>query len=106
MGPVHVRVGHDNNLVVPKLGNIKILVDSRSKGGDHGFDLRIAVDSVKPCLLHVENLSSQGENSLGSPASGRLGRAAGGISLYDVNLTFSRILIRTVRQLTRQGHAV
>ena len=53
MRAVHVRVGHDDDLVVAELRDIEILVDSRSKRRYHGFDLRVSVNTVESRLLHV-----------------------------------------------------
>ena len=53
MGAVHVRIGHNNNLVVAQLGNIEIIVNSCSESGNHGLNLRIGVDLVQTGFLHV-----------------------------------------------------
>ena len=53
MGTVHIGIGHNDDLVVAELRDIEILVDSRSEGRDHGFDLRVSVNTVESRLLHV-----------------------------------------------------
>ena len=54
MGAVHVRIGHNDDLMVSQLGNIKVLVDPGSKGRDSwNGSLCISVDPVQSCLLHV-----------------------------------------------------
>ena len=58
MGSVYIGIGHDDDLIVAQLGDIKIIVNSRAEGGNHGPDLRVAVDLVQPGLLHVEDFSS------------------------------------------------
>ena len=81
-------------------------MNSRTEGRNHGLDLRIGVNLVKPCLLHVQNLSAQGKNGLRSAASRFFRRTACGISLNDINLAVFRILVRAVRQLSGKGHAL
>ena len=104
MGSVHVRIGHDDDLVVAQLGDVKIVVDARPEGGDHGFDLRVTVNPIQARLLHVEDLSSQGKNGLGALISGVLGGAAGRVSLHQEDLAVLRVLVGAVRQLAGQGH--
>ena len=93
MGAVHVGIGHDDDLVVAQLCDVKVFVDAGSERGYHGFYLRVAVDLVKPCLLHIENFSTQGKNGLGVPGPGGLGGTSGRVSLYNVDLAFSGSLL-------------
>ena len=81
-------------------------MNTRSKCSDHSLDLRIAVNSLKAGLLHIEDLASQRKNSLCRSGSCGLGRTAGGITLNYENLTILRILICAVCQLAREGHSV
>ena len=53
MGSIHIGIRHDDDLVITKLGNIKIVMNTGTKGRDHGFDLRIAVDPVQSGFLYV-----------------------------------------------------
>ena len=73
---------------------------------DHCLDLRVSVDLIQPCLFYIEDLSSQGQDCLGRTVSRCLCGTAGGISLYDIDLAFRRVFVRTVRQLARKGCAV
>ncbi len=57
VGPVHVGIGHDDDLVVAELVGVELLPDARPQGGDHGAELVVAVDPVGPGLLHVEHLA-------------------------------------------------
>ena len=88
MSAVHIGIGHQDDLVVTELGNIKIFVDTRTKGGDHSFDLGIGINLVKTRLLHIQDLTSKRQNGLGRTGSGCLCGSACGISLYDIDLTF------------------
>ena len=53
MGSVYIRIGHDDDLVITQLGNIEIVMDSGSECRDHRLDLRIGIDLVQSCLLHI-----------------------------------------------------
>ena len=37
MSTVHVRIGKDNDFIVPQLFDIEIIADSASEGSDHSF---------------------------------------------------------------------
>ena len=39
MGTVHIGIRQDNDLVIPKLSDIKIIPDAASKGSDHRLNL-------------------------------------------------------------------
>ena len=100
MRSVHVGIGHDNDLVIPELCYVKILGNSRSKGCYHIFDFLGIKYPVKPCLFHVEYFAPQRKHGLRSGIPCLDGRAAGGITLDNIYLTFRRILARAVRQLS------
>ena len=106
MRSVHVGIRHQDDLVVAQLRNVKIVMDPRSKGSDHSLDLRVGVNLVKPCLLHIQDLSAQGKDGLSRPGAGLLRGASGGVSLHDIDLAVLRILVRAVCQLAGQGHTV
>ena len=53
MCTIHVRIGHDDDLVVAQLGNIKIIVDSGTERSNHSFDLCIGINFVQSGLLYV-----------------------------------------------------
>ena len=93
MGAVHIGICHDDDLMVSEFADIKIIMDSRSKSCDHRLDLRIAVDFVKAGFLYIEDLSSKRKDCLSRTVSRCLSGTAGGISLYDVDLTVFRILV-------------
>ena len=103
MRPVHIGIRHNNDLIIPQLCDIEILMDACTESSNHGFDLFISVDPVKPCLLHIQNFTAKRQNCLCGTASCGLGRAPCGISLYDINLTVFRIFIGTIRQFTGQS---
>ena len=102
MGTVHIGISHDDDLMISEFADIKIIMDSCSKRCDHGLNLGIAVYLVETGLLYIENLTSQREDCLGCTVSRGLCGTAGGISLYDINLTIFRILVRAVCQFSRK----
>ena len=53
------RIGHDDDLVITQLGNIKILMDSGSEGSDHCLDLFVSVNLIQTCLLNIQDLTTQ-----------------------------------------------
>ena len=106
MGTVHVRICHQNDFIIPKLGYIEILMYSCTKCRYHGPDFRVCVYLVQPGLFHVQNLSPQGKYGLSGPGPGCLCAASGGIPLHDVDFTVLGILVRAVRQLSGKSHAV
>ncbi len=41
MSAIHIRIRHNNDLIISKFRDVKILMNSRTKGRDHGTDLVI-----------------------------------------------------------------
>ena len=104
MRPVHVGVGHDDNLVVAQTGEIHIvLTDPGSHGRDQGLDLLVLEHLIEACLLDVQDLAAQGQDGLKFGIAALLGRAAGRVALDNEHFAFSRILALTVGKLARQG---
>ena len=93
MRTVHIGIGHNDNLVVAKLADIKVLVDSGTKGCNHRLDLGVAVDSVQTGFLYVEDLTTERKDCLCGTVTCCLGGTTRGITLYDVDLTVFRILV-------------
>ena len=100
---IHIRIGHDDDLIITQLCNVKIVSISFRKaaaeGVDHGLDLRVCQHLVNARLFHVQNLSTDGQDSLIGAVPCHLGAAAGGISLYDEDLAFRSVTGFTVCQL-------
>ena len=103
MRPVHIGIRHNNDLVVPQLADIKIIMNPRAESRDHGFDLSIGINFIQSRLFHIQDFTAKRQNSLRRTASGSLGRTACRISLHDIDLAILRIFIGTVRQLTRKS---
>ncbi len=106
MAAVDVRVGHADDLVVPELGLVEVLVHAGAKGGDHGLDLGVGEDLVEPRLFDVENLAAQGQDRLKITVPAELGAAAGGIAFDDEQLAQRRVLLLAVGELAGQSGRV
>ena len=104
MRTVHIGIRHDNDLVIAKLGNIKIITVALGKSAaesiDHSLDLRICQYLVDAGFLHIQDLTADRKNGLIHTVSRCLGTAARRIALYDENLTFGRISGLAVRQFS------
>ena len=57
MGAVDIRIGHDDDFVIAKLRDIKVisvpLGKTAAESIDHGLDLRICKYFVNACFLHI-----------------------------------------------------
>ena len=103
---VDIGIGHDDDLVVAQFGDIEIVVDSGSECRNHRFDLGIRINFIETCLLYVQNFSTQRQDCLRCTASCGFCGTTRGISLNQEDLTVFRILVGTVCQFSRQGHAI
>ena len=93
VGAVHVGIGHDDDAVVAELGDIEVvLADAGAQGRDQGADLLGGDHLVETGLLHVEDLSLERQDRLEFPVPSLLGRAAGGITLDQVEFAQGRVL--------------
>ena len=104
MRAVHVGIGHDDDPVVAQLLEGEAVADAGAEGGDQRLDRVETQDLVQPRLLHVQDLATQRQDGLEVAIASLLGRAAGGITLDDIDLGLAGIAFRTVRQLTRQAY--
>jgi len=101
--PVHVGVGHDHDLVVACLFDIKLLAPNpRPDRGDYRLYLLVGQDLVQARFFHVEDLSLQRQYRLEVAIAPLLGGATRGIALHEVKLTERGILLRTVGEFPRQ----
>ena len=107
---VHVRIGHDDDLVVAQLFEVErafafAVADARADGGDHGADFGVLQHLVQARLLDVDQLAANRQDRLELPVAALLGRAAGGITLDDVQLGVRRVAVRAIGQLAGQAAA-
>src|SRR4051812_5409947 len=102
VGPVHVGVGHDDDLVVAGLLDVELLADPGADRGDQRLDLLVREHLVDAVLLDVDDLAAQRQDRLGVAIAPLLGRAAGGVALDDEDLGERGIAHRAVGQLAGQ----
>ena len=104
MSAIHVRISHNNNLVIAEFGDVEIITipfrKSTAKGIDHRLDLRIGKYLIDTCFFHVQNLSADWQNCLIRAVSRRLCGTSRRISLHDKNLAFVCISALTVCKLS------
>src|SRR5918997_7230434 len=106
VAPVHVGVGHDDDLVVAGLRDVEGLPHPRAYSADHGLYLDVGEDLVYVGLLDVEDLAPQGQYRLEVPLPTLLRATTGRVALDDVQLAARRVLGRTIRQLAGQRRAL
>ena len=83
---VHVGVGHDDHAAVAQAGQVEAVADAGAQRRDQRLDLVVGQDLVQPGALGVEDLAAQRQDGLEVPVAALLGRAAGRVTLDDVQL--------------------
>ena len=58
VGTVHVRVGHDDDPVIPERGQVEFRVDPGAQRGDQRLDLLVLQHPVRFGLLDVQDLAA------------------------------------------------
>ena len=108
MRTVDVCIGHDDDLVVTRLGNVEVAAvagarrDAAADRGDKRLNGVARERAVVTHALDVQNLAAQGQNRLDVSAAAVLGRAAGRVALYDKELGQLGVTHRTVGELAGQ----
>ena len=64
MCSVDISIRHDDDTVISGFRRVKSISDTTTDSGDEVFDLFIDVDLVDACLLGIQYLSSEWEDSL------------------------------------------
>src|SRR5882724_10414211 len=107
VGTVHVRVSHQDDLVVAQLREVELVgPDASAHGGDEQPDFVVGQDLVVARLLRVDDLAAQREDGLRLAVAALLGRAAGRIALDQEQLAVLRVALRAVGQLGGQALVV
>lgn len=96
---VDVGVGHQHDLVIAQLADVELVVDARAEGGDDRLDLGVLENTVDACLLDVDDLAAQRKDRLVHRVAPRLGAAACGVALHDVDLALARVVAAAVGEL-------
>ena len=94
-------------LPVAELGEVEVvLADAGSQGGDQGANFLVAQHLVKARLLHIQNLSAQGQNGLVAAVAALLGGAAGGVALHQEQLAALGIALLAIGELAGQAAGI
>src|SRR5690606_38027088 len=99
---VDVGIGHEHDLVVPRLLAVEVLADARAERRDHRLDLGVAERAIEARLLDVEDLAAQRKDRLRLRVAALHGRAAGRVALDEEDLALPRVAARAVLELA--GH--
>ncbi len=101
---VDVRIGHDDDLVVPHLERVELLLaDAGAEAQDERPDFLRREHPVESRLFDVEDLATERQNGLKEPVPTLFCRAARGITLYDEELGQLRVTLGAIRELAGQS---
>ena len=81
VGPIDIRIGHDDDLVVAQFLQIKLVANAGAHRLDQRADLFGGNDPVKPGAFHIQDFTLQWQNSLKLAVAAVFGRAASRIAL-------------------------
>ena len=99
MRAVHVRVGHEKDLVVAKAGGVVVVSDAAAQRLHDGAHLFVGEHLVQPRLFDVQDLAAQRQDRLEIPVASLLGAAPRAVPLDDVQLALRGVPVRAVREL-------
>ncbi len=96
MRAIDIGIGHDDDFIVPALGNIEFFANTRSKSSNHRPDFIIGQYLIEPCLFHIDNFATERQDSLEAAIPALLCTAAGRITFDQINFRLIRILFRAI----------
>ena len=73
MASIHIRISHDDDLVIADFADVKILLNSSTQCGDDRTDFITGEHLVHPGFFNIENLALQRQDRLITPISSLLG---------------------------------
>src|SRR3546814_10895565 len=100
---IDVGVGHDYDAVIAQLVYVEVRPYAVTQSRDQGCDLFAGYQAVETRFFHVQHFAPQGQNSLELAVAALLGRAAGRVTLDDVNFAQGGLFFLAVGQLARQA---
>ena len=104
---VHVRVGHDDDLAVAQLAQVKVvLADAAVQRLNDRADLFEAQDLVEASFFDVEDFTLERQDGLGLVVAPALGAATGRVAFDQVDLGFFDVFAGAVVELAGQAAAV
>ena len=102
MRAIHVRIGHDDDLVIAGPRNVELFLDSRPDRRDDRADLFVRQHLVDTSLLNIDDLAPQRQNGLKLALAPLFRRAAGRVTLDEIELAQLGIGQAAVGELPRQ----
>ena len=100
MRAVNVGIGHDDDLVVARLGYVPRLAEAAAYRRDNRANLGVGEHLVNPRLLDVQHLAAQRQYRLRGAVAARLRGASCGVALYEEQLGLLRVALGAVAQLS------
>ena len=105
VGAVDVGVGHDHNLVIPAFAKVCIDSNAGTDRRDHAPHLLVGEHLVVAAFVGVDDLAAERQDRLKFPAAATLGRAAGRITLHQVDLALLHVATGAVAEFAGQAAA-
>src|SRR5690606_19561613 len=87
---VNVGIGHDDNFVIAKPIDIKLLANTHAESLDHSDNFFIREHLIESCALSIKNLTTEWQDSLCLTISAFFSRSRRRVTLYDVDLAIFR----------------
>ena len=100
---VNIGIGHDDNLVITSLLNIKLISNARTNSGNQRSNSVRRKCAVSLYALNVQNLSAKWKNCLDRTVTCHLCRTTCGVTLDDEELSHLCIANRAVCKLSRKS---
>ena len=86
MASVHIGVRHDDNAAVANFRRVKILANAALERLNQRANFFKAKHLVQARLLHIQQLSTQRQNSLQHMVAAALGASTGGVTFHNEQL--------------------
>ena len=100
---VDVSIGHDDDVVVTQLFDIEFFAaDTAAQCGDQCAHLGGGEHLVEARFLYVEDLTLERQDRLGTTVTALFGRAAGGVTLHNVEFGERRVFLLAVGEFAGQ----
>ena len=106
MRAVDVGIRHNDDFVITKLGNVKIIADAGAERQNDRRQFIVADNFVDAGFFDVEHFAPKRQNRLNVAVAPLFGGAAGGIALDDINFGVFGVAVDAVRQFAGQGVAL
>mmetsp|Transcript_23799 Transcript_23799/g.42852 ORF Transcript_23799/g.42852 Transcript_23799/m.42852 type:complete len:202 (-) Transcript_23799:3695-4300(-) len=103
MGAVHVRVGHDDDLVIAQVVHVEFRPQTHAKRLGQIRNFRVGAEFRRRSTQHVQDLAAQGKKRLGLAVPRHFGGAARAVALHDKQLGSVAVGRRTIDQLAGQA---